>query len=595
MSAFRPYLLTACLLLVGISASAQEQIFKHTYQKAGDTTIEMQSIFGTAARNGALPFRVTIRNNTGRDRIWDIYISEGYSSRKLRTEATYRFPVEDGTEVTHDIVFRFAPAFAAYDYRNLTINVESPGLKDFRRSTNDQTNQDFPTIAISKPLGQRSLASLDDVVKKQNGSNQYFAKSYEPKALPPDWLSYTALDFLMIDLRSWNNLRDAQMRAILSWVRLGGNLDIYSEDETSTVSDIGIPGLPAEARSLRETNFSLGKIEIQQWNGQELNTSVSTRYRSKKNRSSQLAAYYDNSWDLQKQFETKDFNPALIFILLLAFAILVAPVNLFVFAKPGRRHRLFVTTPIISVAACIVIVAFIFFSDGLGGRGQRVVFADLQPNAGEMRLYTTQEQISRTGVMLSPGFESERRISLDPVNLPESAFNPLSNSSNRKTLYGFTQDNFSGGFFRSRSEQGFAIQNVEPTRARVELTAGVSQDGAPQLVSNLSFPVREFYFIDEKEKFWRSDEQTPIAPGDSISLSSVGRAEFEEWYAEKRKGFSNPLDHKMKELRSDSNRFFAVPVDPTAIAIPTHQSIDWTETRALLTGSVVDSIPTGDE
>merc|ERR1712005_58774 len=102
-----------------------------------------------------------------------------------------------------------------------------------------------------------------------------------------------------------------------------------------------------------------------------------------------------------------------------------------------------------------------------------------------MRLYVTQEQVSRTGVILSSGFKSDTEMVMDPVNLPPSIFNPFSVGSNRTTDYYFSEQHYDGGFFRSRSEQGFSIRTSQPTRARVEVESTARRDSPPSLVSSL--------------------------------------------------------------------------------------------------------------
>ena len=322
MSHLRIPFLAAVLALLCASAPAQEQVLKHDYEKAGDTSVEIQSIFGTAARHGALPFRITIRNNSGIDRIWNVRMVEGYSGRKLRTESNYRFAVESGSEVEHEIMFRFGPSFAAYDFRNLEIAVTSPGLKSTKRNPGEQTNQNYPFLAISKPLAQKSLSTLDDAVENQGTNDHYFAKPYDSALLPSDWLGYTALDFLLIDLKSWNDLQAVQRKAVLTWVRLGGALEVYTPGR-GTLDDLKIPGLlPLE--NARTARLSLGMVRVHDWDQELLPENTIKRYQTSKPRSAELGNNYDRQWTLAKALDTKDFNAVLIFILLAAFLKLVS-------------------------------------------------------------------------------------------------------------------------------------------------------------------------------------------------------------------------------------------------------------------------------
>ncbi|MBP6783417.1 MAG: hypothetical protein KA152_06475, partial [Verrucomicrobiales bacterium] len=220
MSPFRtPLLLLSLLLISGLHrAWSQEELLRQKYPSAGDTFVLVESLFGKAARQGSLPYRITIRNNTGADRTWNVELREGNPGRALSTASNYRISVENGSEVQREVAFQFAPSFLAYDYRNLKISVSSPGLPSEVRNEGDQTNQDFPALVMSEPLARRSLARLDDLLKKENSANVSFAKSIEASYLPTDWKGYTGIDAFLIDLPSWQALSLAQRQAIFAWV-----------------------------------------------------------------------------------------------------------------------------------------------------------------------------------------------------------------------------------------------------------------------------------------------------------------------------------------------------------------------------------------
>ena len=144
------------------TATAETQILRHVYPKLRNTTVEINSTFGVAARNGSLPFRVTIINNSGADRAWNVELSEGGS---LRTVTSQSIEVRNGATVETEIILPFAPEFTTYSYRNLSTKISSPGLPSVERNTGYQTVSNIPTIAMSQRLGQRSLSTLDKTVR----------------------------------------------------------------------------------------------------------------------------------------------------------------------------------------------------------------------------------------------------------------------------------------------------------------------------------------------------------------------------------------------------------------------------------------------
>jgi len=578
--------LLCLLLLIPLHAAfGQESLYKQSYPKAGDTFVEVESVFGTVARHGSLPYRVTIRNNSGKERVWTIRLSEGNSGRSLTTAATYRIAVENGSEVQRDITLAFAPAFLAYDYRNLSVTVSATGFAADSRDHGEQTNQSFPTLAISKPLAQRSLSRLDDELRKANSSNQSFAKSFEIPYLPSEWDGYSGLDGLLIDLTSWQSLSLIQRQAILIWVRLGGIVDIFVEKETP-LSALKLPVTPSDPAAT-EVALSLGAIRLRQWDGEELPDSSINQYRSLAQRATALEADFDSNgeWPLKKSFGSREFNPLFVFILLVVFAILVAPVNLFYFARAGRRHRLFITTPIISVVTCLLVIVVILFTDGVGGRGMRTVLADLQPSRDEMRLYVTQEQISRTGVMVNTGFSSDLIDDLNPVKLPGGNFNPFSNNNSRSTSYETAGSEYSGGFFPSRAEQGFSLRSAEPTRSRIELTAPASESTAPRLTSTLPQSITGFYYVDARGEAWRTPTDTVVGPGQEIPLEKATDKKWPDWLEEDANFFSKGQRARIRLLNEEPNRFFARLAESESLALATHPRIDWEKTVVLLTGT----------
>src|SRR5690606_21574539 len=94
-------------------------------------------------------------------------------------------------------------------------------------------------------------------------------------------------------------------------------------------------------------------------------------------RQASIASDFSTSWPLQQSYGSQEFRYGLFIGVLVLFAIIVGPVNLFVFAKVGKRHRLFITTPIISLATSLLLVGLIILQDGFGGSGFRRVLMEV--------------------------------------------------------------------------------------------------------------------------------------------------------------------------------------------------------------------------
>ncbi|MEM7516767.1 MAG: hypothetical protein AAF368_07565, partial [Planctomycetota bacterium] len=576
-------LVVAALVVAVTDGEARTSILDHSYRNFKNTVVEVDSIFGTAARHGAVPYLVTIRNNTDKDRTWTVRLSEGSRGRTLTTETIRRFEVKSGTETTHQVLLPMAPTFAAYNYRSISVEITAPGLRNVSRGTSYQTVEQLPTIVISARLAARSMTRLNKAAE-DSLSDQRFGEIFEPEFLPEDWIAYSAQDVLLIDLESWEGLTAAQRRAITEWVRMGGVLNVYKKANLSADLDVGelgfeggvLVGKSNRTGTVRDTlRLSLGTVSLKAWDGKEVRSDLVKRLDSTKARSDLLGDDYDESWDLADQFGTREFNSALIFFLLITFAIIVAPVNLFYLAKPGKRHRLFFTTPIISVAACLIIVLLILLGDGVGGKGRRLVFADLQPHKDEMRLYLSQEQISRTGVMMNPGFETETPLAIDPAQLRQSAFSALNRETQRTAEFRYLARTYGGGFFQSRAEQGFDLRAAMPSRARIELRRPARGENPPELTSNLPTAIRAVHFRDASGTIWKSPDDVTIPPGDPIPLERADETKFGAWFARQIDPISNTKQGRIRSLREENGRFFALPVDAAPYTLDTHPSVRW--------------------
>ena len=591
----RAFVLTAVFCLISSPVQAQVSLLNETYNAPGNTSVKVDAVFAPSAQQGSTPFRISISNQSGKDRTWKVKIGDSHS-RKLSTEVIESILVEDGAVVTREIYLPLAPLFTTYTYRNIRVNITSSGLGQLTRSVSHETNDIFPTIGISEALARRSLRELNEEVNNRARSDTRFALPYLPEQLPINWRGYSSLDCLLIDLKSWEGLNDAQTRSILEWVRMGGRLDIFAPESEKNLAiyDLEIDGFQTRVNKPQSRQLSLGQVHLKKWDENQLKVSIVddyTKIDETPRRSSELENYFGSDWNLRSEFGEKKFNPGLILIPLLIFAIVVAPVNLFHFAKKGQRHRLFYTTPIISVAACLIIVVIIFLEDGLGGRGYRATFADIQSQPGEMRLYLTQEQVSRTGVVLQSGFDANAEMVMDPVELPNSVFNPLSSSSARNIAYHFNDQRYGGGFFHSRSEQGFSIRSSPPTRARIEMTESRTGGANPSLISSLPVAVTSLYFRGADGKIWATPENAIILPGSPIYLEPSSNAAYRNWLKESTEFFSKALGKRILTLAEERGRYFAIPKSAGSFTIASHPSIDWERELVVLSGMALNTQP----
>ena len=436
----------------------------------------------------------------------------------------------------------------------------------------------MPAVLMSEALFTPNASVLDAASLKGSSSrgygNQTFAGKFDPKQLPNDWLAYSGYDSVIMTDADWSNVPPGGRNAILSWVRLGGQLVVY----TATKSSLATLGIPEQS--------SFGTVELQpiasdmKLNANDTITLVGTRNPAAK-RSSSITNDYQSGWPLQILFGSQAFNYGIFIAVLILFGILVGPINLFVFAKSGQRHRLFITTPIISLAASLLLIAIIIFQDGFGGQGMRRVLMEIRPDAGGNSAYLHQEQFSRTGILTSARFKVEPACLMLPVPIDKTRWARYTSDYN-------TSGNFNlqpaggklegtGDWWQSRSEHGHALSAVIPTRGRIERT-----DKADQLVSTFDFPIETLYYLDNSKEWHRAES---IATGKPFTLVPIDASMAEPALVKEVNAFTARNRGFLGRARNRTDHFIAITSQ--AKGIDTLPGIRWKETRTIITGPVV--------
>jgi hypothetical protein len=572
----RLLLLTALLLPL----SAQETMIRQVFDPKTDTHVEVLALFTQPSRGGFFPVRVKVANNLGSDQSirLDFKSSASYDSR-IVTRSSYAIEAPVGKAVTRDLIVPLNPGPAAHaDALNLEAEL-SGSLGKAKNTIRVTTGTGSPCVLLSESLFTVNASSLDAEISKKGGSSGYgnhtFAAGFDPKQLPNDWLAFSGYDSLLMTAADWSNTPAGSRNAIISWMMLGGQLVIFSDSQPSLAS-LGLPADPGFGTCLLRPLSS--DLKLLPKETLELVSNVNPV----RQRNAAINQDFDGSWPLQKHFGSQEFHYAVFIAVLILFGILVGPINLFVLAKSGRRHRLFITTPLISLGASLVLVGLIIFQDGFGGNGMRRVLMEVRPDAGQNAALLHQEQITRTGILTG------NRLTIDPACL----FSPAPIAKSRWSRYTDdyqTRGSFnlqpaggkmeaSGDWFQSRSEHGHALTAVVATRGRIERTAD------PMVfVSTFDFPLETLYFLDESKQWHRAES---IQTGKAFTLTPIDASMAEPALAEEINAFTTRNRELLGRAKNRSGHFVALT--GKAPGIDTHRGIRWKETRTVITGPLAN-------
>ncbi len=582
------------LWLAGISGAFASGNFGPTsnfvFDRKTGTEVSVYSPFEGVPSHGYLPVRVVIRNGFEVPRQWTLsfrsHCSDPYRSR-TEYNSSFDFNIPPGAEEEHEIMVPLAPILDETFSNNVVSLVIDSRIGRKVGQISSYPLYEWPSVGMSEGVNGKSdnLTKLSTHVqsnystKSMHGSEPV-AVLFEAPELTRDWRGYTGFDALLMTDKEWMALDPVVRRGVLEWNRLGGDLHLFSSDPDHSLQKLGI-----DAKGGKR---GLGRVLIERWDGERINFSSigNTLANDTRIRAEELALDYTrDDWTLQRTFGSRPFNPILVFLILVAFAIVVGPVNLFVLAKPGMRHRMFITTPVISMAASLLLVLIILFQDGFGGSGQRAALMLLNSESSERSAYLVQEQISRTGVLLGRSFEIDDPSYFSPVVMDSSRWTHFDTAQSGSSRFRIANHVAAGDWFRSRSEQAQFCQSIRPTRARIEQLES-SEKGNPRLFSSMNLTLTDLYYVDPDGGIWRS--KGSVTAGQEIELAKADQRSLNEYWETATELFGVSLGQRIRELALQRDVFLGVAKNQKDPMIPTLQSIRWRDDHLLVVGTPVD-------
>ena len=566
------------------------------------STVLLTHVFSSVPPVGYTAIRVNV-NNQGKEAI-SLVVGTSSTTPSNRSEHVLTGPgvtlaCPPGSTTVRELIVPLMTEYSSSrSYRGSMLGVTLSGAGRTHQARFDSTiSTTQPFWAISQSIGGSAATALNDAARPKSGkggsgysSGESFAGSFLPVDLPADWRGYMGLDGLALTDEEWTTLAPGVRTAIRHWMLLGGVLDLYHSGAAPEAILHELKAGPATGGDLGGKPVGAGKVRVFAWDRVVLDVRALERFVKEAGVASRAAAAREAMLPgppgkgavstLREALGVRSFAAWQVGVILLLFGILVGPVNLFYLAGPGRRHRLFVTTPLIALGASLVLIAVIFLQDGAGGKGQRAALLELFPdeNLSTVRQY----QISRTGVLFGGGFVMDELAALTPLLLENSRWTRLkSGGSSDSEGQRFNQPEpqaYAGDWFQSRSEQAQLVETIRPGRGRLELKPGT---GDPVLVSSLAGSLESVFYQDPSGQWWMA--AAPLATGGSLTLQKTNEAAFAAWSAEQLAPFPLGVAAPLLSGRH-AGRFYAVSRDPAIGFARTLQSIDWANEHAFLHG-----------
>lgn len=427
------------------------------------------------------------------------------------------------------------------------------------------------------------------------------ASKFDPKDLPADWRAYAGYDGLALTQSEYQALSISTKLTLKQWVRSGGHLLMVgwgegrkspqtAPDASTIVIDQDFADFAQFRLKLLEslekgqngfgcqTVLELGR-NLHLWKPSLISLIFETALPPINEVHDQQ--YLHSTWPVSEELGSRSLGTGLVLFGLMIFAILVGPINLFVWAKATRRHRLFVTTPLISLAASLIMIGLIILSDGFGGEGTRAIAIDVG-SPDDKTAIMVQEQFSRSGILFSSGFTLDDQSVMNPLRPRITELNQADSAYSTGTfeLEISPQEKgwaYAGNLFESRSEQAQLIRSVMPSRQGLSLIS--PSDATPKLASSFPYALGPVFYTDATGAVWTTDT---IAPGESVALQKSDDNARSRALDQALSRFGESYRQILKRMFQRKNSFAALATE--APGVDTHPSIDWRKSPVVVTG-----------
>jgi hypothetical protein len=440
----------------------------------------------------------------------------------------------------------------------LSAEVNGPGISSARVA--------FPSMNASANMRPMGATLALERVLRETLNNEGVASpnlaAIAPAELPADWRIWSGFACVFLPADDYAALNAARRAALRGWVALGGQLVLVPEEAGGKSEErLGAGSIRTLALPIKAA------LSTTEWNDLGLSLGGTVGYPDAD------SLVVRNGTPLSWAVAEKEPGTTWLTLFLISFAIMVGPVNLFVLAPATKRHRLFLTTPLISLVAAIVLGVTIFVQDGVGGDGLRHTLVVFLP--GDNQAAVIQEQSARTGFLTNRTFPLTADTQLTVLPLEEESLGRIGSFSQTPTFFrDDTQGK--GNWFRSRGRHAHLVQRLLPTRGRVE-RIGISPTGAPIVQSNLAHPLREFVVVDERGALWAAAE---LVPGRQTTLTLGGT-----WAGDLTFGGTRRFSQLFAVALLKSPGRWRGKGDPSDLGpVPTLAAVDWQRSDVVYTG-----------
>ena len=347
-------------------------------------------------------------------------------------------------------------------------------------------------------------------MSKSQGNFSLALSEFPVSEWSQNWLSYSRYHGILLAGGEWAVLPDGVKRALLEYVRCGGSLSIvgpttfdgepFTVEQTEGIFKLSYPGFGIISATSRKDISTWGKPEWELLkDGWDASSRALRQSKSIKEANDWFPVIEDLSIPVRG-----------LLLIVLIFAVLIGPANLFILTRKKRQMWLFGTVPLLSIVASFIVFGYASFSEGWKGytRTQSLTILDedenLASSIGIAAFYcplTPQD-----GLHFEYETECTAQINQDSYR----------EGGNGRTLDWTSDQHLASGWITSRIPSHFKLRKSQMRREKIVFSEASS--GLYDALNGFGSPVESLYYADAAGTLYHAEH---IPPGAKITLQRL--------------------------------------------------------------------------
>jgi hypothetical protein len=452
--------------------------------------ITIDSEWGSRTAPGYLPVRFDITNFGSEARVIEILgqgsrvfrTTRGFQQGGLTVRQAVRLARAERVRITLPVPIAATNESFRFEIREDGKTLERFNYTGFQSGT---PSANASALIVVDPSSPFSLASAG-WARTMGGPTGGYAPAgrlldfvLEPSRLPANWLGFTSVRAVLIGPKEWEHLSEPQKDALLTWTACGGDL-FFVDGDLATLFP-GRPALTARTDPAVAAHFfgrihlpssgaitaaGLGKILSDATPLQDANWALPA------NRAADWGTIAARGFRLP--IPGVEGVPARAYLsILIAFTVLIGPVNYWILWRKRRQVLLVMTAPVISAGFILLLGGYVLAGEGLGVRGRAMSFTMLD-QARKQAVTRVSASLYAAGMTPGGGLSFARDVAVYAIG-PDGI-----GSREQQTLDLTEAQRYTGGLIQARSPTNLEQISFRPARERLSF----SREGAAMTVVN---------------------------------------------------------------------------------------------------------------